>query len=63
MQRLLGLSLDEARVEVEGAGGRCRAIGSDEHQGLPTAMTADLRPDRVTVVITSGRVVETFGIA
>jgi hypothetical protein len=61
-QQLVGLSLDEARQRVEAAGGMFRAIGVDKHQGLPTAITTDLRLDRVTVVIAANRVVETHGI-
>jgi len=62
MQGLVGQTIEEAQAEVERAGGHFRPIGADEDQGLPTAITADLRPDRVTVVIKEGRVVECFGI-
>jgi hypothetical protein len=61
LDRLVGLTLGEARIEVERAGGELRAIGSDEHQGLPTGGTFDLRRRRVTVVITGGRVVRARG--
>lgn len=61
-EELVGCSLDEARRIVEAAGGRFRAIGIDEHQGLPVAITADWCPDRITVVIERGRVVQEMGI-
>jgi hypothetical protein len=61
-EQLVGCSLDEAQRIVQTAGGIFRAIGIDEHQGLPTAITADWRPDRITVVIEQGRVVQEMGI-
>jgi hypothetical protein len=61
-QLLVGCSLVEARRVVEAAGGIFRAIGIDEHQGLPTAVTADWRLDRITVVVERRRVVRDVGI-
>lgn len=62
LQQLMGVSLGQARQVVEAAGGTFRAVGVDEDQGLPTAMTADLSPRRVTVMINRGRVVQVLGI-
>jgi hypothetical protein len=39
-----------------------RAVGVDDQQGLPTAITVDWRPDRVTVAIELDHVVDVFGI-
>jgi hypothetical protein len=53
LQTLIGLSEEEARLVVEGAGGHLRAIPRGG------AVTADYRGDRVTVVI---GIVEVLGI-
>jgi hypothetical protein len=58
LQRLLGQSIDQARREVETPVVTLRAIGVDDQQGLPTAITTDWRPDRVTVVIEQNQVIE-----
>lgn len=59
--RLVGASVEEARAVVAAVGGVLQAIGSDAHQGLPTAFLANIRRDRVNVVVTDGRVVKVWG--
>jgi hypothetical protein len=61
LEGLVGLTVDEAGAKVEDAGGIFRAVGSDEHQGLLTNVTLDGNPTRITVVVTSGRVVTVWG--
>lgn len=61
LDRLVGAPVEQARAVVASLGGVLRAIGSDPHQGLPTAFTADIRRDRVNVVVTDGCVVKVWG--
>jgi Potato inhibitor I family len=53
---LVGRPIGEATATVERAGGHVRAVAPG------SAVTADYRPDRVTLVVQDGRVVSVFGI-
>jgi hypothetical protein len=57
LNRLVGLSVDEARAIVEDAGGQLRVTRRGE------AVTADYRPARVTVLVDDReRVTRVFGL-
>lgn len=53
---LVGLPLDEAAELVTAAGGHVRAVPPG------SVVTADYRPDRVTLIVEHGLVVECAGI-
>ena len=56
------VSVTPVARESAGSRGVGRAVGVDDQQGLPTAITVDWRPDRVTVAIELDHVVDVFGI-
>lgn len=52
---LVGLSVDDARAAIVGAGGWVRVTAPGD------VVTADFRPDRVTLVVVNGPVVRAWG--
>jgi hypothetical protein len=53
---LIGLPVERARAIVEEAGGVLRAVSPGD------AVTLEYRPDRVTVAVVNGEVIESNGI-
>jgi hypothetical protein len=53
---LIGLRVERARAIVEEAGGVLRAVSPGD------AVTLEYRPDRVTVAVVNGEVIESNGI-
>lgn len=56
LDALVGRPVAEARSAVAEAGGTLRTVSADQ------AMTAEFRPQRVTLLVADGRVVGNLGI-
>ena len=56
LDALVGLPVERARTIVDQAGGVLRAVAPGD------VVTLEYRPDRVTVVVVNGEVIESNGI-